>query len=85
MNFEKALTAVKAGKRITREEWYRYGIFVYYVPGGEYPTQTEVAKKQFGNSIQYNPYLAIKTTTESVSTWVPSIDDCLAEDWELLS
>lgn len=84
MDFAQALVLVKAGKRIAREDWYRYGMFVYYVPGGEYSTQTEVAKKQFGDSILYNPYLAIKTTNASVSTWVPSIDDCLAEDWEEL-
>lgn len=32
--------------------------------------------------VQYNPYLAIKTVTGAVSTWVPSINDCLAEYWE---
>lgn len=85
MDFAQALVAVKEGKRIGRLGWNGKGMFVYYVPGGEYPTQTEVAKKQFGASIQYNPYLAIKTTTESVSTWVPSINDCLAEDWEILN
>lgn len=31
--------------------------------------------------VHYNPYFAIKNVNDTVSTWVPSINDCLAEDW----
>jgi hypothetical protein len=31
--------------------------------------------------VEYEPYLAIKNVKGTVSTWVPSINDCLAEDW----
>lgn len=84
MNFGQALEAVKDGKRIGRIGWNGKGMYVYYVPGGKYATQTESAKKEFGDFAQYNPYLAIKTVQGPVSTWVPSINDCLAEDWEVV-
>jgi Protein of unknown function (DUF2829) len=83
-SFSDALKAVKEGKRICRSGWNGKGMYVYYVPGGDYPTQTESAKKEFGDTAHYNPYLAIKTVQGSVSTWVPSVNDCLAEDWEVL-
>ena len=34
--------------------------------------------------VPYNAYMAIKNVNETVSTWVPSVNDCLAEDWEIL-
>jgi hypothetical protein len=83
MNFGQAVEAVKEGKRIGRTGWNGKGMYVYYVPGGDYATQTESAKKEFGDFAHYNPYLAIKTVQGSVSTWVPSINDVLAEDWEI--
>jgi len=31
--------------------------------------------------VPYNAYMAIKNVDNTVSTWVPSVNDCLAEDW----
>lgn len=59
-------------------------MFIYYVPANSYPTRTDVAKEEFGDEVRYNPYLAIKNVDGTVSTWVPSINDCLAEDWEVV-
>lgn len=73
LTFGDALDAAKQGKKVARTGWNGKGMFVYYVPANSYPAQTDVA---------YNPYLAIKNVNGSVSTWVPSINDCLAEDWE---
>jgi hypothetical protein len=84
MTFGLAVEAVKKGMKIARKGWNGKGMYVYYVPGGDYKTQTEVAKKEFGETAHYNPYLAIKTVTGAISTWVPSINDTLAEDWEVL-
>lgn len=81
LDFGAALKKLKLGFRIARKGWNGKGMYVYYVPGGDYPTQTESAKKEFGETAHYNPYLAIKTVQGSVSTWVPSVNDCLADDW----
>ena len=85
-DFSYALDALKAGKRVARAGWNGKGMFVYLVPPASYPVQTGAAKAHFGEGsmVPYNAYLAIKTVHETVSTWVPSVNDCLANDWQLV-
>lgn len=82
-NFGGALTALKLGKKVARTGWNGQGMFVYLVPAGAYAPCTEVAKSLVNEEglVEYNPYFAIKTVSGTVSTWVPSVNDCLAEDW----
>ena len=83
MNFGKALEQVKQGKKIAREGWNGKGMFVYYVPSNKYKSCTSIGNSiadKEGN-VSYEPYLAIKNVKGTVSTWVPSINDVLAEDW----
>lgn len=82
-NFGGALTALKLGKKVARTGWNGQGMFVYLVPAGAYVPCTEVAKSLVNDEglVEYNPYFAIKTVSGTVSTWVPSVNDCLAEDW----
>lgn len=81
LTFGIALELVKRGCKIAREGWNGKDMFVYYVPENSYPAVTEIAKKAFGETVQYNAYMAIKTANGTVSTWAPSGSDCLAEDW----
>jgi hypothetical protein len=85
-DFGGALHALKRGKRVARIGWNGKGMFVYCVPPASYKAQTGAAKAHFGNEamVPYNAYFAIKNVDESVSTWVPSVNDCLAEDWVVL-
>lgn len=84
MNFGEALEAVKEGKRIARKGWNGKGMYVYYIPANSYKAITEVAREEFGDMVPYNPYFAIKNINNTVSTWVPSVNDCLAEDWYIV-
>jgi hypothetical protein len=86
MTFGDAIQALKEGKRIARAGWNGKGQFVYLVPAASYPVQTGAAKAHFGEGslVPYNAYLALKTVDERVSTWVPSVTDCLADDWTSL-
>ena len=86
MNFGQALEYVKEGKKIYRNGWNGKGMYVYYVPAAKYKRCTEAAADLVdeNNMVQYNPYFAIKNVNNTVSTWVPSVNDCLAEDWEYL-
>lgn len=84
MNFGEALQALKDGKRVERTGWNGRGLFLYYVPGGEFPALTDVAKKYIGETVKYNPYIAIKQADNTVSTWSPSIGDSVAEDWQIV-
>jgi len=84
MTFSDALVMLKEGKRIARAGWNGKGMFVYLVPENSYPAQTDAARDCFGEMVPYNPYMAIKNVNHTVSTWVPSVNDALAEDWMLL-
>ncbi|CAN7538614.1 DUF2829 domain-containing protein [Variovorax sp. LjRoot130] len=83
LKFGVALSLLKEGVKVARVGWNGKGMFVYLVPPASYPAQTGAAKEHFGEGamVPYNAYLALKTVEGSVSTWVPSINDCLAEDW----
>lgn len=86
LSFGAALGALKAGFKVARVGWNGKGQFVYLVPAASYPAQTGAAKAHFGDGamVPYNAYLALKTVDERVSTWVPSVSDCLAEDWAVV-
>jgi len=86
MNFGDALKELKLGKRLQRAGWNGKGLFVYRVPAACYPVQTGAAKEYFGEGsmVPYNAYLAIKNVDDTVSTWVPSVNDCLADDWHVV-
>ena len=73
MTFGLAIEALKAGKRVARAGWNGRGMWVEYAPA-----------KDFSFS-ELNPHFVIKNTNNSFSTWVPSINDCLADDWQIVS
>jgi hypothetical protein len=83
LNFGDAILKMKSGEKLQRAGWNGKGMFVYLVPAASYPAQTGAAKQYFGESslVPYNAYFAIKNVNETVSTWVPSVNDCLADDW----
>lgn len=83
MRFGDALKALELGKSLQRTGWNGKGLFVYLVPAASYQAQTGAAREHFGEGamVPYNAYFAIKNANETVSTWVPSVNDCLADDW----
>lgn len=86
MTFGQAIEAMKAGQKVTRAGWNGKGMFAYYVPANSYPVQTGAAKSHFGEGamVPYNAYMAIKNVNETVSTWVPSVNDVLSDDWSIV-
>ena len=84
MNFGEAVNNVKNGHKIAREGWNGKGMFVIYVPE-ENIDLTEQQEKMFGASnIILNEHFLIKNVNNTLSTWVPNINDCLAEDWYVI-
>jgi len=83
MKYGEAQEMCVSGAPIARRGWKGKGMFVYHVPAAVYPAMTDAAKKYIGLEVQYNAYLAIRAVGGSVSPWVPSINDCLADDWEI--
>ena len=84
MNFGEAVNNVKNGHKIAREGWNGKGMFVIYVPE-ENIDLTEQQEEIIGASnIILNEHFLIKNVNNTLSTWVPSINDCLAEDWYVI-
>ncbi len=75
------------GMAIARKGWNGAGQFVYWVPPGEYPARTGIAKAFFGEGslVPYAGYFALKNAQGVVTPWVPSIGDLSADDWYRLS
>lgn len=82
MNFGQATQLMIAGGAACRAGWNGKGMFIYYVPGGLYPAQTDIAKRLIGDKVAYLPYLAMKTVQGPVVPWLSSQTDTLANDWE---
>ena len=86
VRFGEALRLLKQGKRMTRRGWNGKGLSVVYQKG--YPQGIPCNKQTAeawgmneGDLFKCEPYLQISTVDGSHAMWVPSIRDCLAEDW----
>ena len=83
-DFGTAKDFLKQGMKLAREGWNGKGMFVVFVPS-KVINLNEKFKKLFGtDKVEFNQHFVIKNVDESVSTWVPSINDCLAEDWYIV-
>mgnify|MGYP000106574375 CR=1 FL=1 len=86
MAFGEALEILKRGGRVARKGWNGKGLSVVYQKG--YPNGIPCNKQtaeawgmREGELFKCEPYLQISTVDGSHAMWVPSIRDCLAEDW----
>lgn len=89
MTFGFALEALKKGRKVARDGWNGKDMFVVYQKG--YPQGINCNRQtaeawgiKEGNLFRCEPYLQIKMANCSHSMWVPSISDCLAEDWHIV-
>ncbi len=88
-NFDEALKYLKRGFRLTRKGWNGKNLSVVYQKG--YPQGIPCNKQtaeawgmKEGELFKCEPYLQISTVDGSHAMWVPSIRDCLADDWEFV-
>ena len=86
MNFGEALALLKKGKRVYRTGWNGKGMSVVLRSG--YPDGLPASKStaeawgiERNSNFRLEPYFQIRMTNGSHAMWVPSINDCLAEDW----
>ena len=81
--------AIHLGKKIARKNWNGKGMFVVYqkaYPQGipcNYQTAMAWGMSE-GDLFRCEPYLQIRMVNGSHAMWVPSINDCLAEDWAVV-
>lgn len=86
VRFGEALRLLRQGKRMVRRGWNGKGLSVVYQKG--YPQGIPCNKQTAeawgmneGDLFKCEPYLQISTVDGSHAMWVPSIRDCLADDW----
>lgn len=86
MDFGDAIRAIKSGKKVARTGWNGKGMFIYYVPPGNYAPCTEIAASITGDDglVSYGAYIAMKTAQGNVVPWLASQTDMLSEDWEVV-
>ncbi len=80
LSFSEALHWLKDGGRAAREGWNGKGMWVALnnAIGYKYAYQAGIDSM---TAHDMNPFFVIKQADGTVSTWVPSVGDCLAEDW----
>lgn len=86
MTFSQALELIKTGRRLARHGWNGKGMFVFLVAGSTFKVNRPPLLGIFdeGTEINYRPHIDISTADGSIATWVPSIGDVMADDWELV-
>lgn len=89
MKFGQAVEALKDGKKVARAGWNGKDMFVVYQKG--YPQGIPCNKQTAeawglneGDLFKVEPYLQIRMVNGSHAMWVTSINDVLAEDWEVV-
>lgn len=81
MNFGQALEALKDGWKVSRTGWNGKGQYIQLVDAETYTvTYIPTGEK---HKIPMRPFFVIQTVQNEMATWVPSVSDCLAEDWQV--
>lgn len=89
MIFGKIIEELKLGKKAFRTGWNGKGMFVVYQKGYPegIPSNKQTAEAwghNEGDLFKVEPYFQIKNSKGSHSMWVPSVNDILADDWEVI-
>ena len=86
LTFGLAVEALKKGQKLARAGWNGKCMFVFLVNGSTFNVSRAPLLDIFpeGTEINYPPHIDIKNVDGSISTWVPSIGDVMAEDWQVL-
>lgn len=88
-DFSWALRQMKNGYRIHRSGWNGKGMFAVLQKG--YPEGIPCNKQTAeawglneGDLFRCEPYMQLKMVNGSHSMWVPSVNDCLSNDWAIV-
>jgi len=68
LTFGEAVEALKIGYQMARSGWNGKGMHINMIP----------------EALRMNAYFTIVSADGIANTWVPSISDCLADDWVMV-
>lgn len=68
MDFSLALTNLKKGEKLKRKGWNGKHLYV----------------KSFNSDICGDMFIITNEATNTVNSWIPSVSDLYAEDWEII-
>ena len=88
-DFSWALRMMKLGKKIHRAGWNGKGMFAVLQKGDPQgiPCNKQTAEAwglNEGDLFRCEPYMQLKMVNGSHSMWVPSVNDCLSNDWAIV-
>lgn len=90
MGFERALRALKEGRRVRRTGWNGKGMWLQVADGVRNRLLGPVDMVSPGMPMpeplifEYPPHIVMKTATNELVPWLASVTDLMAEDWELV-
>lgn len=91
MDFSDALRLVKNGQLMARKGWNgrQAGntMFIYLVAGSNFKVNRPPLSTIFpeGTNISYQPHIDLRTAQATCVTWLASMSDLLAGDWEIVN
>lgn len=85
MSFGDALIALKAGMKVTRENWNGKNMFLFLVQGSTFKVNRAPLLGIYpeGTEINYRPHIDMRTANGEIVPWVASQSDILENDWRL--
>ena len=86
LTFGDAIHFLKQGKKMARAGWNGKGMFLFLVPGSTFKVNRPPLLGIYseGTDINYRPHIDLKGVDGSISTWNPTCNDTLAEDWQVV-
>ena len=90
MTFGLAIEALKEGKKIGRDGWDVFNVWLKVMPKFELKVEKDSintpmgSELTLGDTLSYEPYIMIKASDDRFSPWQPQQSDMLAEDWIII-
>ncbi|HFI6267391.1 TPA: DUF2829 domain-containing protein, partial [Escherichia coli] len=84
LSFGLAMEALKQGKSLQRAGWNGKDQFVYLVKGEKLASALGYGFGEYVGEPTFNDTLVLKNSQNRLATWVPSIGDLMAEDWQII-
>jgi hypothetical protein len=86
VDFSKALTEIKGGRRLARGGWNGKDMFIFLVNGSNFKVSRAPLLGIYpeGTEVSYHSHIDMKTAQGYVVPWLASQVDLLAEDWVIV-